>query len=121
MQCKQAFDNKNMGYMDKTVFYRIRVVGGPGVAGTTVRTDDAAGAGAGGQQGFLLEPCRGDNLNMWFENELADLDVGLALHGNSEPIVASSTFTNCGESVGSSGVGLFNSLITVGVCCSCLD
>ena len=51
-QCKQAFDNPQMNYMDKTVFFRNRVIGNLSGAGTT---------------GFVLEPCRGDNLNMWFE------------------------------------------------------
>jgi hypothetical protein len=99
-QCKQPWDNKNLDYMDKTVFYRNRVVGG----------DD-------GQQqaGFILEPCRSDGLNMWFENEFSDLGVALSLSGNSDPIVASSIFTNCGKSVVSAGnIGLFNSLISVG-------
>ena len=42
-QCLQAFDTPSMGYMDKTVFWRNRVVGGGGVK---------------------LEPCRADCLNV---------------------------------------------------------
>ena len=42
-QCLPAFDTPSMGYMDKTVFWRNRVVGGAGVK---------------------LEPCRADCLNV---------------------------------------------------------
>jgi hypothetical protein len=45
--CKAPFDNPAMNYMDKTVFYRNRVLGQEG------------------QVGFVLDPCRGDGLNMW--------------------------------------------------------
>lgn len=45
-QCKQAFDNPQMDYMDKTVFYRNRIIGS--------------------DRGYVLMPCRGDNLNMWY-------------------------------------------------------
>ena len=42
-QCLPAFDTPSMGYMDKTIFWRNRVMGGAGVK---------------------LEPCRADCLNV---------------------------------------------------------
>ena len=68
-QCKQAFDNPNLDYMDKTVFYRTHIVGQP-----------HAKLGSRGS-GFVLDPCRGDNLNMWFESSFEHLDDALSLSG----------------------------------------
>ena len=78
-QCLQAFDTPSMGYMDKTVFWRNRVMGGAGVK---------------------LEPCRADCLNvsaaalvrllaclkkraaqMWIECEFDSADAGIQLVG----------------------------------------
>eukprot|EP01051_Picozoa_sp_SAG22_P003922 SAG22_NODE_200_length_15420_cov_4.424581_10_plen_109_part_00 len=57
-QCLQAFDSPSMGYMDKTVFWRNRVIGGGGVR---------------------LEPCRADCLNMWIECEFDSAEAGITL------------------------------------------
>jgi len=97
-RCKPPFDNPSMTYMDKTVFYRNHVQPGP----TAVR-------------GFDLRPCRGDNLNMWFECEFDTFDgSAIFMQGNSMPIIASSSFHGVRTAVDSTGVMLVNSLIEVG-------
>ena len=57
-QCLPVFDTPSMGYMDKTIFWRNRVMGGAGVK---------------------LEPCRADCLNMWIECEFDSADAGITL------------------------------------------
>ena len=59
-QCLPVFDTPSMGYMDKTIFWRNRVMGGAGVK---------------------LEPCRADCLNMWIECEFDSADAGIQLVG----------------------------------------
>lgn len=80
------------------MFYRNRVIG----TGT-------------GTSGFVLEPCRGDNLNMWFECSFENLEHGIAMVGNDVPVVASSQFNNCGQSIsGTTNKAMLNSLVHVG-------
>jgi hypothetical protein len=81
--CKQAFDNKNMNYMDKVVFYRNRYIGSGGSGGG----GGSSSSGNHGGVGVLLSPCRGDNLNMWFECSFEGLDDAMVLTGNSDAFV----------------------------------
>ena len=99
--CLQAFDNKNMNYMDKTVWYQTRVIG------ATSNSD---------QQGFWFDPCRGNGLNMFFECEFENLTAGIRLNDDvDETMVASSKFSNVGVPVsGGTGTTLLNSQISIG-------
>ena len=97
-RCKPAVFNKNLAYMDKTVFYRNSYI-----------------ASGPGQLGVVLEPCRQDNLNMWFESGFQGLDVAMHLDGaNSALIMASSVIDNCGSSITGRAIALFNSEVVVG-------
>ena len=63
----------------------------------------------------MLEPCRADNLNMWFECSFENLEHGIAMEGNDVPIIASSQFNYCGQSVsGTTNKAIINSLLHVG-------
>ena len=95
----QAFDNKNINYMDKTVWYHTRVIGG-----------------ASDQQAFWLDPCRGDGLNMFFESKFENLAAGIRMNDNvDETMIASSKFSNVGVPVsGGTGTTLLNSQISIG-------
>jgi hypothetical protein len=97
--CLQAFDNKNMNYMDKTVWYHTRVIGG-----------------ASDQQAFWLDPCRGDGFNMFFESKFENLAAGIRMNDNvDETMIASSKFSNVGVPVsGGTGTTLLNSQISIG-------
>ena len=96
-RCKHPRYNKNLGYMDKTVFYRNRhTASGPG------------------QSGVVMEPCRADNLNMWFETEFEGLDIAMHVQFNGAAMVASSVINNCGASITGQGIALFNSEVIVG-------
>eukprot|EP00039_Didymoeca_costata_P023100 m.5964 g.5964 ORF g.5964 m.5964 type:complete len:779 (-) comp3453_c0_seq1:107-2443(-) len=93
--CLPAYNNPNIDYMDKTVFYRVRITNC--------------------DSGFHLSPCRADNLNMWFECEFHNISGNaLYLYGNSEPIIASSVFTNVGTPISEASATLTNSKIVVG-------
>ena len=81
------------------MFYRNRVIGNSDAATT----------------GFVLEPCRGDNLNMWLECSFENSSAGIEMTGNDVPIVASSVFANCGRSVACGGnKALLNSVVRAG-------
>lgn len=63
----------------------------------------------------MLEPCREDNLNLWFECAFENVATGLDMTSNSMPLVASTTFSNCGASVDGLDEGiLVNSRVEVG-------
>ena len=96
-KCLQAFDNPSLNYMDKTVFWRIRVIGG--------------------SVGVWMDPCRGNGLNMLFESQFENVGtVAVRLNGNTdETLVASSRFLNAPMAVtGGTGTTLMNSEIVLG-------
>jgi hypothetical protein len=101
--CLQAFNNPNMNYMDKTVWYHTRVIGA-----TTASNQ---------QQGFWFDPCRGNGLNMFFESSFENLtDHAIRLNDDvDETMIASSRFINVGVPVsGGTGTTLLNSQVWIG-------
>jgi hypothetical protein len=96
-RCLQAFDNPSLNYMDKTVFARVRVIGG--------------------RVGFQMDPCRGNGLNMIFESQFENISsTAVLLNGNTdETLVASSRFINVPVAVtGGTGTTMMNSEIVLG-------
>ena len=85
--------------MSKTVFWRNRVLGGNGVR---------------------LEPCRANNLNMWFECEFNSTHAGIELVGGSGDWggafwAVSTRFTNVGRPVMSgTDLPMVNCLVEIG-------
>ena len=99
-RCKQAWNNPDLGYMDKVVFYRCDV--------------------SNCDTGWRLEPCRADNGNYWIANTVTNVSgSGWIMSNNGGDGIVSSLVTNVGYAVGdqhgvSSGLSIINSRFITG-------